>query len=106
MDPNKEFVQKMNEKIIGNYKNDEKMMVLIFVQWCVNNNVDAIKLYEEAYPEQGKNKLLLEMLEETVDKDTSENIYDETVLNVLQMFGNDDLAFAVQRIIDKKMSSK
>lgn len=96
----------INKRVIENYENDEKMMVLIFAQWCVNNNVDAIKLYEDTYPNQGKNRLLENILTETVEKEQSEVIPDETVLNVLQLFGNDDLAFSVQRVIDSRQSSK
>src|SRR5699024_11275947 len=53
--------------------------------------------YTRAYPDQIKNNALREALELTVTKEESEHIPDETVLQVLQVFGNDDLAFIVQR---------
>ena len=92
----------MNKRVIENYEQDEKMMILIFAQWCVNNDLDPLKLYEEAYPEQGKNKVLEEMLAETIEKGDAEQVDDHTVLNVLQLFGNDDLAFKVQDAIEKR----
>ncbi len=99
---------KMSEKdksIIEQYQNDEKMMVLIFAQWCVNNDLDAKVLYEKAYPSQPENKLLLEAMEETVSKEESEEISVAVLQQVLQLFGNDDLAFVVQEEIDKKKAN-
>lgn len=106
MEIEKQRREKMNEYVINNYKNDEKMMVLIFAQWCVNNDVDPFELYEQAYPGQRSNKLLAEMMPETIEKEKADEVNDETVLNVLQIFGNDDLAFVVQRFIDGRTSSK
>lgn len=93
--------KEMDDKVIENYQNDERMMILIYAQWCINNQLDPQTLYEEAYPEQAKNKALLEALELTVPRKESEHIPNETVLSVLQLFGNDDLAFIVQREIDR-----
>lgn len=94
--------EEFEKRIVENYKNDEKMMILIFVQWCVNNNLDPVVLYEEAYPGQLKNDVLLETIEQAVPKNEAEEISDQTVLNVLQLFGNDDLAFVVQAAIEKR----
>lgn len=96
----------ISKRVIENYKSDEKMMVLVFAQWCVNNDVDPLKLYDQAYPNQEKNTLLLEVLEETVPKEQADLIDDGTLLNILQIFGNDDLAFAVQQVIDQRKSAK
>jgi len=93
--------KEMEDKIIESYQNDERMMILVYAQWCINNELDPQTLYEEAYPEQMTNKTLQDVLELTVPKEESENIPDQTVLNVLQLFGNDDLAFIVQREIDR-----
>lgn len=100
--------EEMEKKVIENYQNDEKMMILIFAQWCINNSIDPQSLYEEAYPEQTKNKALLDALEMTVPREDSDLIPNEAVLNILQLFGNDDLAFLIQREIDrlKKEASK
>ncbi|MEC2305442.1 MULTISPECIES: hypothetical protein [Heyndrickxia] len=85
----------MEEKIIQQYKMDEKMMALIFAQWCVNNGLDPKALYSRAYPQQEKNGLLEEALALTVPKEEAGEISSGTVLNVLSLFGNDDLAFVV-----------
>lgn len=92
----------MEEQVIENYQNDEKMMILIYAQWCINNDVDPNVLYEQAYPGQLRNSTLAETMDLTVSKKESDDIDDQTVLNVLQIFGNDDLAFAVQGEIEKR----
>lgn len=96
---------KLTEKeqyIIDQYEQDETMMIIIFAQWCVNHDLDAMVLYHKAYPNQPENKALLAALDETVDKKESEDISTALVQYVLQLFGNDDLAFVIQEEIDKK----
>lgn len=88
--------------IIEKYKNEEEMMVLIFSQWCVNNDFDPLVLYEEAYPTQGKNDVLLHAIEQTVAKEESDEIPHELLYQVLQSFGNDDLVF----VINEKMQQQ
>ena len=78
------------------------MMILIYSQWCINNELDPVELYEKAYPGQLKNNALIEIIGETVPAKESAEITDQTVLNVLQLFGNDDLAFIVQEHIEKR----
>lgn len=101
-----------NEKskwVIERYEQDERTMVLIFAQWCVNHDIDPVSLYHEAYPNQQPNPLLTEVLDETVDKKEAEEITLDIVLYALQMFGNDDLAFVVQEEaekIEKRKGSK
>lgn len=92
----------MEKKVIENYQNDERMMILIYAQWCINSGLDPKELYEKAYPGQLKNVALTDALELTVSKKESEEIPDETVLNVLQLFGNVDLAFLVQERVEKR----
>ncbi|WP_404451138.1 hypothetical protein LG329_12400 [Virgibacillus necropolis] len=94
--------KEMEDKVIESYQNDEKMMILIYAQWCINNDLEPKDLYEQAYPSQMKNNALKEALELTVPKKESEEIPDSTVLNVLQLFGNDDLAFIVQEQVDNR----
>lgn len=92
---------KLSEKeqyIIEQYQQDEEMMILIFAQWCANNGLNARDLYQKAYPHQLENKALSEAMEETVAKEESEEISRELVVQVLQLFGNDDLAFEVQNV--------
>ncbi|HAM82244.1 hypothetical protein [Ornithinibacillus bavariensis] len=95
----------MEDYIIEKYQHDEKMMILVFAQWCINRDLDPMELYHAAYPSQGKKKVLEEMIELTVPKKDSEEIADETVLAVLQLFGNDSLAFVVQQIIDNQKNN-
>lgn len=90
------------QRVIENYQNDEKMMILIYAQWCINNDLDPKELYEKAYPGQMKNSALVEALELTVSKEESDLIDDGVVLNILQVFGNVDLAFEVQGMIEKR----
>lgn len=94
--------KEMEEKVIESYQKDEKMMILIYAQWCINNDLEPRTLYEQAYPMQVKNNALREALELTVSKEEAGEVPDSTVLNVLQLFGNDDLAFIVQEQIDKR----
>ncbi|MFC4025367.1 hypothetical protein ACFOUV_16390 [Oceanobacillus longus] len=95
--------EKEREKqVIENYQKDERMMILIYSQWCINNELDPVILYEKAYPGQIKNSTMLEVLGLTVPANESEDIPDQTVLNILQLFGNDDLAFIVQEYIEKR----
>ncbi|WP_156290384.1 hypothetical protein [Oceanobacillus salinisoli] len=94
--------KEIDEQVIQNYQENEKMMILIFAQWCINHDLDPEEIYAQAYPNQPKNEILTEVLEDTVSKNESDTIEDETVLNVLQLFGNDDLAFVVQNEIEKR----
>lgn len=92
----------VSQEVIDNYENAEKMMILVFAQWCINNSLPPLKLYKRAYPTQNGNQVLAETMERTVHKSESEVIPDKTLLQVLQLFGNDDLAQVVQAEIDKR----
>lgn len=96
--------KEMEKKVIESYQSDERMMILIYAQWCINNELDPKEVYERAYPGQLKNAVLTDVLELTVAKEDSEDIPNQTVLNVLQLFGNDDLAFVVQEEMEKRES--
>ncbi|SFD91636.1 hypothetical protein SAMN05428981_102308 [Bacillus sp. OV194] len=97
MDPNE-----IENKIIQNFKQDEGMMILVFAQWCINQGIDPKQLYFRAYPGQNENELLNHMLEQTVPKEEAEEIPDATVLGVLSLFGNEDLAFEVSNEIERR----
>lgn len=90
------------ENVIQNYQENEEMMILVYAQWCINSGINPKVLYRQAYPTQIIPSLLDNAMKSTVSKNESEEITNETVLQVLQMFGNDDLAFAVQQIVEKK----
>lgn len=92
----------MSNQIIENYQRGEGMMILIFAQWCINNDLNPIELYKKAYPQQESNDLLKKALEQTVPKQESEFISDETVINVLSMYGNEELAFMVSEVPREK----
>lgn len=89
-----------SKHIIESYQHDERTMILVFAQWCINNDFDPVLIYKEAYPHQPKNNILLEVLDSTVSKSESEHIGSETLQSILQVFGNDDLAFVIQDKID------
>lgn len=92
----------IEKQIIQNYEQEEKMMILIYAQWCINNDFDPIELYKKAYPNQSQNVALEEAIQKTVSKNDADDIPDEIVLNVLQLFGNDDLAFIIQKEIEQR----
>jgi hypothetical protein len=94
--------KELEEKIIANYQKDEQMMILVFAQWCINNDLDPVEIYTKAYPQQAKNQALQYALALTVPKDESEPIADQTLLGVLSLFGNEDLAFVVTEEIGKR----
>jgi hypothetical protein len=91
----------LEEHIINSYKQDEQMMILVFSQWCVNHDLDPMEIYLQAYPEQASNHALQQAIELTVSKEEAGDISDETLLGVLAMFGNEELAFVVTEIMDK-----
>lgn len=90
----------LEEKIIQNYQSDERMMILIFAQWCINHDLDPEELYVRAHPEQVSNQALKDAIELTVDKNEAGEISDQTLLGVLSLFGNNDLAFVVNEEIN------
>ena len=89
----------MKNKVIEQYEADENMMIQIYVQWCINHDINPLELYSTAYPNQGTNEVILELIESTEKNSTI--IDTGTVLYVLQLFGNDDLAFVVSEVEKK-----
>ncbi|MBT2581422.1 hypothetical protein [Planococcus sp. ISL-109] len=85
--------------IIKKYQQDEETMVRLFVQWCVNHKLDPLAIYMAAYPAQQPNELLKTALEET--EAFEHDISGDILLEVLQSFGNDDLAFEVAKEMEK-----
>ena len=98
--------KELESKIIDSYRKDEKMMILIFAQWCINHGLDPEQLYKKAYPNQSKNQSLKEALELTVPKEEAGVIADHTLLGVLSLFGNEDLAFVVTEEVQKMSKNK
>lgn len=91
----------LEQAIIQNYQKEENMMILVFAQWCINHDLDPVTLYTQAYPNQTNNPALAQAMELTVSKEEAGEISNDTVLGVLAMFGNDDLAFVVSEEIEK-----
>lgn len=87
------------EFIIKKYQQDESVMVQVFVNWAVRKGLDPTELYQRAYPTQAKNEALLLAVEEADPFDM--DVGDDTLMELLQMFGNDDLAFVVSEEIEK-----
>ncbi|GGG13284.1 hypothetical protein [Paenibacillus abyssi] len=85
----------IEEQIIRDYERDEHMMILVFAQWCVNHDLDPHEVYLRAYPQQAANPALQQAITLTVSKDESDEILDDTLLGVLSLFGNEELAFVV-----------
>ncbi|CAH1218177.1 MULTISPECIES: hypothetical protein [Paenibacillus] len=98
----KERSKQIEEAVIESYKQEEEMMILVFAQWCVNQGVDPEELYRQAYPNQQGNERLQQVLKLVVPKEEAGDIPDETVLGVLSMFGNDDLAMVVAETISAR----
>lgn len=96
-----QYRKDMEDKIVESYRRDEDMMILVFAQWCVNNGIDPVALYTEAYPGQEENGALRRAVALTVSEEEAGYISNETVLGVLSLFGNDDLAFAVTQAAER-----
>jgi hypothetical protein len=94
--------KQLEEQIIQNYQKDEQMMILVFAQWCVNQGLDPVELYQRAYPEQAGNEALRQAIELTVPKEEAGDIPNETVLGVLSLFGNEELAYVVTQEMEQK----
>ncbi|ALS22003.1 MULTISPECIES: hypothetical protein [Paenibacillus] len=92
----------LEQQIIRNYQRDEQMMILVFAQWCVNHDLDPAALYRRAYPQQDANPSLQQAIALTVPKEEAGEIADETLLGVLSLFGNDELAMVVTEEIQKR----
>ncbi|WP_232697260.1 hypothetical protein [Brevibacillus daliensis] len=92
----------IEEQIIKQFQQDEHMMILVFAQWCINHSLDPQEIYHQAYPEQAANPVLQQIMELTVTKEEAGEISDQTLLGILGMFGNDDLAFIVSEIMNSR----
>ncbi|WP_342515143.1 hypothetical protein MKY34_10675 [Sporosarcina sp. FSL K6-1522] len=89
----------IDEQVIQKYQEDEQLMIRLFVQWCANHQLDPHELYKRAYPEQPVNAAMQLIIED--DDEEPIHIDHETMLDVLQLFGNEDLAFVVADAIER-----
>lgn len=90
--------------VIEQYQEKERLMVQVYVQWCVNHDVDPVEIYEKAYPSQEKNIVLAEVVEEGMEVEDPSSIDIMTLFEVLQLYGNEDLAIAIQEEVEKRAS--
>ena len=90
----------IEEQVIQKYQEDEQLMIRLFVQWCTNHQLDPHELYKRAYPNQQENVAMKNIIEQANAEDDI-NIDNETMLDVLQLFGNEDLAFIVADEIER-----
>lgn len=90
----------IEEQVIQKYQEDEQLMIRLFVQWCANHQLEPHELYKRAYPNQQENVAMKNIIEQA-DAEDDINIDNETMLDVLQLFGNEDLAFIVADEIER-----
>lgn len=87
------------EYIIKKYQQDEATMIQLFVNWSISHKLNPLQLYQRAYPSQSPNDALVRAIEEA---DPSEmDISNAMLLDLLQMFGYDDLAFVASEEMEK-----
>lgn len=98
--------KEMQDQMIKNYQQDEQMMILVFAQWCVNHDLNPEEVYRNAYPHQEKNQALQNGIDLTVSKEEAGEISYDTVIGVLSLFGNDDLAIAVTEEHEKMKKNR
>lgn len=87
--------KEIEEQVIRNFQRDEQMMIMVFAQWCVNHELDPAELYARAYPQQAANIALQQAIDLTVPPEESEEIAVETLLGVLSLYDNEELAFVI-----------
>lgn len=92
----------IEERIVESYRQDEDMMILVFAQWCINHELDPAELYQRAYPDQMMNERLTRVIKLTVPKEEAGEITDQTLLGVLSLYGNDDLAMTVSEAMKQR----
>lgn len=87
--------------IIERYQAGEAEMILLFVEWCHNHDLDPLEIYREAYPNQELPENLIEINQEKLEAKDTVSIETGLLLEVLQLYGNDDLAFVVANYAEK-----
>lgn len=92
--------KQLQEFIIKKYQDEEKTMVHLFIEWCREQEHNPHKVYQLAYPEQPENPIIKELMKELSEQEPL-HIPDHTLLEVLQLFGNDELAFVITELIEK-----
>lgn len=91
--------------VIEQYQEKERLMIIIFAQWCIDHDFDPVDIYKKAYPEQGKNDILADVLEDSLEKEKPSSIDIDTLFEVLQLYGNEDLAIVIQEELENRAST-
>lgn len=91
--------------VIEQYQEKERLMIIIFTQWCIDHDFDPIDIYAKAYPEQGENAVLLDVLEEPFEREKPSSISIDILFEVLQLYGNEDLAIVIQEELENRAST-
>lgn len=92
-----------DQYIIERYQAGEAEMILLFTEWCHNHKLDPLEIYREAYPKQELPAKLIEINQEKLESNDTVEIEVSLLLDVLQLYGNDDLAFVVANYAEKLM---
>lgn len=92
--------QQLQEFIIKKYQDEERTMVHLFIEWCREHQHNPHIVYQLAYPNQPENPIISELMAELNDQEPL-HIPNDTLLEVLQLFGNDDLAFVIAELIEQ-----
>ncbi|SEN83855.1 hypothetical protein SAMN04488134_10264 [Amphibacillus marinus] len=87
--------------VIEQYEQGENEMILLFAQWCLNHKLDPYKLYQEAYPNQKASSKLTTIMEDVVELNLAGDIDTFLLLEALQAYGNDDLAWIVSQYYER-----
>lgn len=90
----------LQEQIIKKYEDDERTMIHLFIEWCRQHQLDAHEVYHQAYPDQAENPVMAEIIADIAEQ-APIKIPTNTLLEVLQVFGNDELAFVVAELSAK-----
>ncbi len=89
----------LTDYIIQKYQEDEQVMIQLFVQWCQHHEIDPFTLYQQAYPTQPINEAIKQIVDNNEPMDL--DIDSGTLIEILQLFGNDDLAYVVSEATNK-----
>ena len=87
----------LSKKVIEQYQADEKVMIQLFIHWCKNKQLDPLIIYKEAYPHYPDTTMLEKSIEEMVD-DESIHVSKETLLHILEVFEQHELAYVVSNL--------
>ncbi|MDF2814139.1 MAG: hypothetical protein K0Q81_339 [Paenibacillus sp.] len=98
--------KEIEEQVIRNFQRDEQMMIMVFAQWCVNHGLDPALIYARAYPQQIANAALQQAIELTVPPEEAGEITVETLLGVLSLYDNEELASIVTEELRAQLKDK